>query len=110
MPGSGRPSCTESVRLPCGVPAGSRVPYLVLGLVLVVLLGAQTLNRQWSTDYWVHQATIETFRHDLTNPPNELTHSRDPSLSYTPYTFVLAAVASVTGWAVDHGAAARRRS
>jgi len=81
------------------VPAGSRVPYLVLGLVLVVLLGAQTVNRQWSTDYWVHQAAVETFRHDLLDPPEELTKADFPSPSYTPYTFVLAAVARGTGLA-----------
>jgi alpha-1,6-mannosyltransferase len=73
------------------------LPYVLLGLVLFALMLAQTLNRQWSSDYWVHQATIETFRHHLINPPNELTHSNDPSFSYTPYTFVLALFARITG-------------
>jgi alpha-1,6-mannosyltransferase len=75
------------------------VPYLVLAGALLVLMVVQTLNRQWSSDYWVHQATVETFRHDLASPVNELTHSSDPSPSYTPYMLGLAVVARVTGWA-----------
>jgi hypothetical protein len=75
------------------------MPYLVLAGLLLALMVMQTLNRQWSSDYWVHQATVETFRHDLIDPVNELTHSRDASPSYTPYTFALAATARATGWA-----------
>jgi hypothetical protein len=74
-------------------------PYLLLGLALFVLMAIHTLNRQWSSDYWVHQASVETLRDHLTHPPNELTRSNDPSFSYTPYMVGLALVAHVTGWA-----------
>ena len=40
------------------------IPYLLLGLVLVVLMASQTNNRRWSSDYWVHQATIEHVERD----------------------------------------------
>jgi hypothetical protein len=77
----------------------ARRAFLGVGLVLVVLLVVQTVNRQWSTDVWIHQATVETFRHDLTDPPNELTLSDAASPSYTPYTFALAVGARATGLA-----------
>ena len=81
-------------------PPAPGFPYLVLrARPRRCLLGVQTLNRQWSTDYWVHQATVETFRHDSRDPPEELTRADVPSPSYTPYTFGLAAVARGTGLA-----------
>jgi hypothetical protein len=62
-----------------------------------VLLGVQTWNRQWSEDAWFHLATVETLRHDFTDPPHELTQTDTDSEAYTPYTLVLAVIAQATG-------------
>jgi hypothetical protein len=71
--------------------------YVPVAIVLFVLLLVQTLNRRWSQDYWIHQATLDAFRRDLWNPVHPLIGTHDPFEYYSPYTFVLAAGARVTG-------------
>ncbi|MGH8978298.1 MAG: hypothetical protein ACRDV7_09520, partial [Acidimicrobiia bacterium] len=78
---------------------GSRAPYVVLGLIVLVLLGVQTLNRQWSTDYWMYTATVDALLEDAGDPPHDMTGSDDPSERFTPYTVALAAVVRETGLA-----------
>jgi hypothetical protein len=71
----------------------------VLGLLLIVLLGAQTLNRQWSTDYWMYTATVDALASDLGDPPHDMVGTDDPSERFTPYTVGLAVVVRETGLA-----------
>jgi hypothetical protein len=71
--------------------------YIPLAVLLVVLLVAQTLNRRWSTDYWLHQATLDAFRNDLWHPVHPLIGTHDKFEYYSPYTFVLAVIARVSG-------------
>jgi hypothetical protein len=73
-------------------------PYLLLALACFIGLGVHTWNRQWSSDYWVHEAAVETLRHEFGDPPEELTKSDAASPSYTPYTVALAGVGRLTGW------------
>jgi alpha-1,6-mannosyltransferase len=75
-----------------------RDPYVVVSAVLVVLLVVQTLNRRWSSDFWLHEATLDAFRHNLLHPLQPLVGTHDSFEYYSPYTFVLAVVARVTGW------------
>jgi hypothetical protein len=77
----------------------SRVPYLVVALVVLLLLSLQTLNRQWSTDYYMYAATTSSLHADLTDPRHEMTGSDDASEHFTPYTLALAAVERGTGLA-----------
>lgn len=74
-------------------------PYLLVAGVLGLFLVVQTFNRQWSSDYWAHQATIEAFRRDLIHPLHTFVGNHDDSEFYTPYTFVLAVFARVSGLA-----------
>lgn len=104
--------CTEPPELDALPPPGRRASvhgsggtaqsgptwtYLVVSLGLAAAMARQTWNRQWSTDVWVHLAAVETLRHDLVDPVNELTLAAQESTGYTPYTFVLAIVARLTG-------------
>ena len=78
--------------------AASLDPYWVVAAVLVVLLVTQTLNRRWGDDFWLHKATIDTFRRSLMDPVHPMTGTHVPFEYYTPYTFALAAFGRVTGW------------
>ena len=69
------------------------VPYLALGLLLLVALGIQTANRQWSTDFFMHSATVRALEHDLVDPNHDMTGTDDPSERFNPYTATLAATA-----------------
>jgi len=71
--------------------------YVPVAIVLFVLLLVQTLNRRWSQDYWIHQATLDAFRQNLWHPVHPLIGSRDPFEYYSPYTFMLAVAARVSG-------------
>jgi hypothetical protein len=79
----------------------SRRPYVVLALVLFALLSVQTLNRQWSTDYWMYTATIHALREDVRDPPQDMTGTTETSERYTPYTVALATVERATGISND---------
>lgn len=72
--------------------------YVLVAFVLVVLLVVQTLNRRWSNDFWLHEATLDAFRHDLWHPKQPLIGTHAPFEYYSPYTFVLAVVARASGW------------
>ena len=61
------------------------------------MLGTQTLNRQWSTDYFMHTATIDALRDDVLDPRHDMTGTDDPSERFSPYTVALAAVGEATG-------------
>lgn len=76
-----------------------RVPYLVLAAVLLVLLGVQTLNRQWSSDFFMHTATINALRDDIVDPEHDMTGTDDPSERSNPYMVGLAEVGRVSGLA-----------
>ena len=77
----------------------SRRPYAVVALVVLVLLSFQTLNRDWSTDYWMYTATLGALRADVRNPHHDMTGTDDPSERFTPYTVGLAAIGRETGLA-----------
>jgi hypothetical protein len=77
-------------------PRGSIRPYLAVAAVLFVLLSVQTINRQWSTDYWMYTATIGSLHDDLRHPEHDMTATDRPSERYTPYTVGLAAIERVT--------------
>jgi hypothetical protein len=71
--------------------------YVPVAVVLGALLVVQTLNRRWSSDYWLHQATLDAFRHNLLHPIQPLVGTHDRFEYYSPYTFTLAVIARVSG-------------
>jgi alpha-1,6-mannosyltransferase len=73
-------------------------PYWIVAAVLLVLLVVQTLNRRWSSDFWMHKVTIDTLRTSLRHPIHPLTGTSAHFEYYSPYTYALAVVARVTGW------------
>jgi hypothetical protein len=70
--------------------------YLVVAGVLVGVLIVQTLNRQWSGDWYLHAATVRELAVHPFSPhhPLVLTHDPDPDLS--PYMLVLGLVVRFT--------------
>ncbi len=78
--------------------AASLDPYWVVAAVLVVLLLIQTLNRRWGDDFWLHKATIDTFRRSLLNPVHPMTGTHVPFEYYSPFTFAFAAFGRISGW------------
>jgi hypothetical protein len=75
----------------------NRSPYLVVAVVLVALMTVQTLNRAWSTDYWFHQAVLETLSRDLVDPPHALVGNDAPCEYFSPYSVTQALVMRATG-------------
>jgi hypothetical protein len=70
--------------------------YLVVAGVLVAALIVQTLNRQWSGDWYLHAATVRELAAHPFSPhhPLVLTHDPDPDLS--PYLLALGLVVRFT--------------
>jgi hypothetical protein len=66
--------------------------YVTVAAALAVLLAIQTLNQQWSSDFWVHLATVRAYAAHPLHPLEPFTgvNIRDPLLS--PYMFVLGSV------------------
>ena len=89
----------QGARVKRGGWRDSRRPYAVVALVVLVLLSFQTLNRDWSTDYWMYTATLGALRGDVRNPHHDMTGTDDPSERFTPYTVGLAAIGRETGLA-----------
>lgn len=71
--------------------------YLLLSTALLVLMASQTLNQQWSTDFWEHSAVVrELATHPL--------HPRHPLLAvdathpyFSPYTLAVGVFARLAG-------------
>lgn len=79
-----------------GWPPG-RLRYLLLCVALGAVLGAQTLNEQWSGDVWIHASTIREFALEpfLRRDPVLGVDAAHPLMS--PYAFVLGLVSRLTG-------------
>lgn len=63
----------------------------------MLLLTVQTLNEQWSSDHWLHQAVLVTLQDDLIRPLHPLVPSRIDSEYITPYTVGQAALNRLLG-------------
>jgi hypothetical protein len=90
----------DAERIPTGrvrERVGETDHYVPVAIVVGALLVVQTLNRHWSSDYWLHQATLDAFRHNLVHPIQPLVGTHDKFEYYSPYTFVLAVIARVSG-------------
>jgi alpha-1,6-mannosyltransferase len=64
--------------------------YAAVAGVLVLVMVAHTLNRYWSADYWVHDATVDALRADVLDPAHALIGGDTPTDRYSPYTIALA--------------------
>lgn len=72
--------------------AGSAVrptAYVALATTVIALLTAQTFNEQWSSDHWVHQATLVAVAADPFDPEHPLVGGAVDSEYVTPFTVVL---------------------
>ncbi|MFF4410308.1 hypothetical protein ACFY2W_35325 [Streptomyces sp. NPDC001262] len=67
-------------------------------LLLAVLLLLMVVRLPWSGDLGMHGAVLERLRTDLFHPGNPLVDADTPSPYYSPWTVLLALLASVTGW------------
>jgi hypothetical protein len=75
----------------------TRSPYLIVSVALFALLAVQTLNREWSTDHWFHQAAVETLSRAPFDPPNALLGDDTPCEYFSPYSVGQALVMRATG-------------
>ncbi|MFC5722690.1 hypothetical protein ACFP1Z_21195 [Streptomyces gamaensis] len=66
--------------------------------LLVALLLAMAVRLPWAGDLGMHAAVLERLRTDLFHPGNPLVAADTPSPYYSPWTVLLAAFATVTGW------------
>jgi hypothetical protein len=73
--------------------------YLILGSLLVVYVALCTRWRDslWGADAWEHHRAIIALTEDLWQPGNPTYATRDPSIRYSPYTVVQAAICRMTG-------------
>ena len=82
---------TELVRL------ADRHRYLILSALLLVLLTSQTLNQQWSTDFWEHSAVVRALAANLLHPQHPLLPVDAPHPYFSPYTLAVGALARLLG-------------
>ena len=73
--------------------------YLILGSLLVVYVALCTRWRDslWGADAWEHHRAIIALTEDLWQPGNPTYATQDPSIRYSPYTVVQAAICRMTG-------------
>jgi hypothetical protein len=76
-------------------------PYLWLSLPALALLLAACASLPWGGDYGIHFATVERLRLDLTAPGNPMVDASTASPYYSPWTVLLAMLASATGWSTS---------
>lgn len=82
-------------------PPGPRAPRAAAAgavLLLVALLLLMVVRLPWSGDLGMHAAVLERLRADLAHPGNPLVDEDTPSPYDSPWTVLLALVASATGW------------
>src|SRR5205823_5618372 len=81
--------------------------YVTVAAVLAVLLAIQTLNQQWSRDFWLHLATVRAYATHPLHPLEPFTgvNIRDPLLSPSMFASGLAllALASTVHWLKGRG-------
>ncbi len=66
--------------------------YLVVAGLLVAVLVVQTLNRQWSGDWYLHAATVRELAAHPFSPHHPLVLTKDPDPDLSPYQLVLGLV------------------
>jgi hypothetical protein len=71
--------------------------YLVLSSVIMVLMTSQTLNQQWSTDFWEHSAVVREFAAHLLHPRHPLLLVDVTHPDFSPYTLAVGALARLAG-------------
>jgi hypothetical protein len=71
--------------------------YLLLSSVLIGLMISQTLNQQWSTDFWEHSAVVREFATHLLHPRHPLLLVDATHPYFSPYTLAVGALARLTG-------------
>jgi hypothetical protein len=70
--------------------------YLVIAGVLLAVLIVQTLNRQWSLDWYLHAATVRELAAHPFSPHHPLILTNDPDPDLSPYLLALGLVVRVT--------------
>jgi hypothetical protein len=71
--------------------------YLLLSSVLVALMTSQTLNQQWSTDFWEHGAVVRELATHLLHPRHPLLPVDATHPYFSPYTVAVGALAKLLG-------------
>lgn len=77
---------------PVAEPTGRwamRHRYALLATTVTVLVGVQTLNRQWSTDMWEHVAVVRELIAHPFDPSHPQVVADAPHPSFSPYTVLL---------------------
>src|SRR5918911_3414862 len=69
--------------------------YLLLSLALVALMTSQTLNQEWSTDFWEHSAVVRELATHLLHPRHPLLLVGSPHPYYSPYMLAVAALSQL---------------
>jgi hypothetical protein len=67
--------------------------YLIVSSILLVLMTSQTLNQQWSTDFWEHSAVVRALAADLLHPDHPLLPVDATHPYFSPYTVAVGALA-----------------
>ena len=97
-PGSTHPPGTgwrtgRNGRLEDVVGLADRHRYLILSSILFVLMASQTLNQQWSTDFWEHSAVVRALAADLLHPDHPLLSVDATHPYFSPYTVAVGVLA-----------------
>ena len=71
--------------------------YLLASSVLVVLMSSQTLNQQWSSDFWEHSAVVREFSTHLLHPHHPLLLVDATHPYFSPYTLAVGMLARLVG-------------
>src|SRR4029450_2707563 len=75
------------------VRLADRHRYLIVSSILLVLMTSQTLNQQWSTDFWEHSAVVRALAAHLLHPDHPLLPVDATHPYFSPYTVAVGALA-----------------
>jgi hypothetical protein len=71
--------------------------YLLLSAALLALMVSQTLNQQWSTDFWEHSAVVRELATHLLHPRHPLLPVDATHPYFSPYTVAVGALGRLLG-------------
>jgi alpha-1,6-mannosyltransferase len=72
-------------------------PFAIFSALVMIVAVLIARQRPWVADFWLHAATVERLRENLWHPGNPVVSADTGSPYYSPYTWLLAVLAKLTG-------------
>src|SRR5215467_1726236 len=72
-----------------------RYPFFIIASILFLFEAAKIARNEWGGDFWTHSAVVHELSFHLVHPKNPIIKSDIPHAFYSPYSLLVASVASL---------------